>query len=229
MSGKDYRRSCIAQWDDDRTRPNSSSRSSTEAGIEAALGAKQTRVLACGGVLGSDSDGDLVCRISAHPAGDREAETELCRRFGPRIRLYGLRHLRSSDRASDLVQAVLLAVLTAARAGRVTNPEHFHRFVLGTCRHIARRLHQGESRLVPVGDELPEVPVMPDLDRVDVGALFRCLSRLETRARMVVLLSFQDERSPREIAQALETSLGNVRVMRHRAIIDLRKCMEGEP
>ena len=46
------------------------------------------------------SDADLAQRIAA---GHREAEAEVCSRMGPRIRLYGLRHLRSAAAADDLV------------------------------------------------------------------------------------------------------------------------------
>jgi RNA polymerase sigma-70 factor, ECF subfamily len=81
-------------------------------------------------------DGELVRCIALRERA-HEAEAELCRRFAPRVRLYGLRHLRTEDRAADLVQSVLLAVLEAARAGRIAEPEHVGRFVLGTCRNVA--------------------------------------------------------------------------------------------
>ena len=32
-----------------------------------------------------------------------------------------------------------------------------------------------------------------------------------------------------EIAAAVETTVGNVRVLRHRALADLRACLEGAP
>jgi RNA polymerase sigma-70 factor (ECF subfamily) len=79
----------------------------------------------------------------------REAEAEICRRFAPRVRLYGLRHLRSDDRAADLVQHVLLATLEAVRAGAVEHPDLLHRFVLGTCRNVALRIREREARLEP--------------------------------------------------------------------------------
>ena len=62
------------------------------------------------------SDAALAQRIAE---GDREAEAEVCRRMGPRIRLYGLRHLRSASAADDLVQQVLLKTLETLRAGRL--------------------------------------------------------------------------------------------------------------
>src|SRR5215471_1855679 len=73
------------------------------------------------------SDADLAPRIAA---GDGEAEAELCRRMGPRIRLYALRHLRSPSAADDLVQHVLLKVLEALRAGRLRESEKLAHFVL---------------------------------------------------------------------------------------------------
>ena len=64
------------------------------------------------------SDAELAARIAE---GDSEAEAEVCRRMGPRIRLYGLRHLRSAAAADDLVQQVLLKVLEALRSGGCAN------------------------------------------------------------------------------------------------------------
>ena len=66
-----------------------------------------------------DSDADLARRVARHggSTGDRDAEAELCRRFAPRIRLYGLKHLRSEERAADLVQSVLLVVIEALASG----------------------------------------------------------------------------------------------------------------
>src|SRR4026208_2615749 len=94
------------------------------------------------------SDADLAPRIVE---GDREAEAEVCRRMGPRIRLYGLRHLRSASAADDLVQHVLLKTLEALRAARLRDGMKLAPFVLGTCRmtvlDIRRRLNRQEQLL----------------------------------------------------------------------------------
>src|SRR5262245_46108492 len=78
-------------------------------------------------------DNDLAQRIAA-PRGDAAAEAELCRRFAPRIRLYGLRHLRSAAGAADLVQDVLLMTLQKLRAGALRDSGKLASFILGTCR-----------------------------------------------------------------------------------------------
>jgi DNA-directed RNA polymerase specialized sigma24 family protein len=43
----------------------------------------------------------------------------------------------------------------------------------------------------------------------------------------VVLLTFQEDRSADEIASELGTSAGNVRVLRHRALLALQRCVAG--
>jgi RNA polymerase sigma-70 factor (ECF subfamily) len=155
-------------------------------------------------------------------------EAELCRRFAPRIRLYGLKHLRDEDRARDLVQQVLVAVIEAARAGRIEQPELLDRFVLGTCRNLALRAHRTERRTpepVPP-DQLDMATYLPALEPFDIEALLHCLSALEQRAQTVLQLSFYRDKSADEIAAVLATTAGNVRVLRHRAVAQLRECME---
>src|SRR5437762_3621803 len=107
------------------------------------------------------SDADLAQRVAD---GQREVEAEVCRRMGPRIRLYGLRHLRSASAADDLVQQVLLKTLETLRAGRLRDAVKLAPFVLGTCRmtvlDLRRSLQRQEQLLEEFGSVL--VPVQPD-------------------------------------------------------------------
>jgi len=175
-------------------------------------------------------DGELVRAIAAGAPDAPAAEAELCRRFAPRIRLYGLRHLRDEDRARDLVQAVLLAVLQAARAGRIADVEHVDRFMLGTSRNVAQRMRDSEARTT--GDEAALAGIAAPADeheRVDATALARCFGALDERGRQVVRLSFLDECASDDIAAQLAISTANVRVLRHRAIAALRRCLDTQP
>lgn len=178
------------------------------------------------------SHAELVRRIGGPgAAGDREAEAELCRRFARRVRLYGLKHLRDEDRARELVQAVLVAMIEAVRGGRVEDPERFDRFVLGMCRNLTGRMRYVEGRAQPTDIEqlvaLDVRSVLPAEHELDVEALLHCLQGLEVRARTVLHLTFYRDQSADEIAAVLATSAGNVRVLRHRAVAQLRDCLEG--
>ena len=173
------------------------------------------------------SDAELARQISS---GDRIAEDELFRRMAPRIRLYGLRHLRDSHAAEDLTQQVLITTLEALRAGRLREPEKLASFVLGTCRMTVLDLWRGAQRRERLfehfGADLlkPEHFSIPSLDR---DQLERCVQNLQERERTVVVMTFYDEQTGADVASLLGLSEANVRVIRHRAIHKLRTCMAG--
>src|SRR5512135_2242197 len=89
------------------------------------------------------NDTELAQRIGG---GDREAEAELCRRMGPRIRLYGLKHLRDAHAADDLMQQVLITMLETLRRGKLREVEKVASFVLGTCRMTVMDQRRGVQR-----------------------------------------------------------------------------------
>ena len=61
------------------------------------------------------SDEALARRIAGGLPGSTDAEeAELYRRFAPRVRLYGRRHLQNDAAADDLAQDVLLLTHRAA-------------------------------------------------------------------------------------------------------------------
>jgi len=161
---------------------------------------------------------------------DPAAEAELCRRLGPRIRLYGLRHLRDPHAAQDLVQQVLLATLESLRAGKVREPERIASYVLGMSRMTVMEIRRGTRRREALleaygGTEALEAPE-PFLDG---DKLAQCLQTLAERERSVVTLSFLAEKDGDEVAADLGLSAGNVRVIRHRALAKLRQCMGDAP
>lgn len=172
-------------------------------------------------------DTDLAQRIAA-PRGDAQAEAELCRRFAPRIRLYGLRHLRSAAGAADLVQDVLLMTLTKLRAGALRDSGKLASFILGTCRQMVidgrRGGHRRERILETFSASLPELTEEPD-EVLDVQRLEQCLAGLAERERSVLIMTFYDDRAADEVGTALGLSPGNVRVIRHRGIEKLRSCI----
>ena len=171
------------------------------------------------------NDAELVREIGA---GDRQAEAELCRRMAPRIRLYGLRHLRDTHASEDLTQQVLITTLEALREGRLREPEKLASFVLGTCRMTVLNLRRGAQRkqrlLEQFGADLLG-PVQSLMPRLDHDRLTRCVQSLKERERAVVVMTFYDEQTGADVAGFLGVSEANVRVIRHRAINQLRDCM----
>jgi RNA polymerase sigma-70 factor (ECF subfamily) len=176
-------------------------------------------------------DAELALRVGqAAPATDTEAEAELCRRLAPRVRLYGLRHLGNEAQAADLMQQVMLLMIERLRAGALREPERLASFVFGICRMVVLDLKRGHARrerlLESYGDALlpPDAP-LPDLDR---RRLAQCLEGLPERERTVLLLTFYDDLPADVLARELRLSPANVRVIRHRGLARLRRCVTGK-
>ena len=174
--------------------------------------------------------GRLAARIAAAaPATDRDAEAQLYRLLAPRVRRYGQRHLRDDHAADDLVQQVLTLTLEKLRAGAVDEPARVASFVLGTCRMTVIEHYRGHRRreelLRRYAGDLPmaAAPVAPRLDHERVA---HCLERLPERERAVLVLSFYDEQPAESVGRSLGLSAGNVRVIRHRGIDKLRRCVD---
>ena len=177
-------------------------------------------------------DGALARRIAcAGAAPDSPAEAELYRRLAPRVRLYGLRHLRDRQAAADLVQQVLLLTLERLRAGKLREPQRIVSFVLGTCRMTVLEIRRGTRRratLLETWGDAAEAFEAPEALAVDTDRLAGCLQALSERERSVVVLSFFADKQADEVGAELAISGGNVRVIRHRALARLRKCIGAE-
>jgi RNA polymerase sigma-70 factor (ECF subfamily) len=175
------------------------------------------------------TDGDLARAISAQqPDSAQEAETELYRRFAPRVRLYGLRHLRDDDAARDLAQQVLLLTIEKLRARAVRDLDQIGSFILGVSRTMAMDLKRRERRRERLREVFVSEPIQaaPEVDStLDLDRLDGCLNRLAERERIILLLTFYAERSARDVGKELAITEGNVRIIRHRAIGRLRSCM----
>ena len=177
------------------------------------------------------SDEALARRIADGPPGSTDTEeAELYRRFAPRVRLYGRRHLRDDAAADDLAQDVLLLTIEKLRAGDVRRPEEIGSFILGT----SRMMSQAERRVTRRREALSARFMDTRLDSapasaaaLDARRVAQCLRVLAERDRLVVLLTFYAHQEAPRIAADLGVSPGAVRVIRHRAMARLRDCVLG--
>lgn len=163
-------------------------------------------------------------------ADQTAAEQTLLARLAPRVRLYGLRHLRDEQAAADLVQQVLLIVLESLRDGRVNDPEKLVSFVLGTCRMVVMDQRRGAQRRQKLLEKYPnEFPTTEPAREgpVDLDVLERCLQGLAERELSVISMSYFEEQGSAVVGASLGLSEANVRVIRHRALGRLRNCMTG--
>jgi RNA polymerase sigma-70 factor, ECF subfamily len=176
------------------------------------------------------TDGWLARAVAGQAADEAaSAETELYRRFAPRVRLYGLKHLRDRGAADDLAQQVMLIVIERLRAGEVRDPDQVASFILSTSRMVAVGLRRTATRrelLLGRFDSRQEDTVSPDEWSIDAARIAPCLAAIGERERTILLLTFYAEKSSEEVGRALGMTAGAVRVGRHRALASMRTCLE---
>lgn len=196
-------------------------------------GSRQTginpRMAALRAKLSETSEPDLArLAMSGSEVQAQSALDEICRRFAPRVRLYGWKHLRDSFNVEELVQRVLLVVVRSLKERSVLEPEAFASYVLGVARVQSLELVRKSRREPPASDEqMTELWVDPQSEP-EPQALKRlsdCLERLPERERSVIVLSYLQEENSPIIAKNWGTTVQNIRVIRHRAIGRLRDCM----
>lgn len=176
-------------------------------------------------------EAELARRITGSASsGSREAEAELYRRLAPRVRLYGLKHLRDEQAAADLMQQVMLMTIEKLRAGELREPGRVASFVFGACRMVVLDLRRGHARRERLLEQYGNDLVIADASaapRLDYERLARCLDGLSERERTVLVMTFYEDKQAAEVADALGLSAGNVRVIRHRGLERLRGCVTG--
>lgn len=175
------------------------------------------------------SEAELARAITgARPGSAQDAEGELYRRFAPRVRLYGLRHLRDEEAARDLAQQVMLLTIERLREGAVRDPNQIASFILGASRTMTRDLQRRERRREALRQSAGEttLTVEPSIgNAIDLERLERCMRHLSDRERAVLFLTFYAEKKTTEVGQELGLAEGHVRVIRHRALGRLRQCL----
>ncbi len=126
------------------------------------------------------------------------------------------------------LQQVLLKVLETLRSCGVRDTGKLPHFVLGMSRMMVvdqrRTAHRQERIRATFASDL--IPAPAPEPPIDSGQLARCVQALKERERSVVVHTFYDDHTAAEVGAFLGISEANVRVIRHRAIRQLRTCME---
>jgi RNA polymerase sigma factor (sigma-70 family) len=139
--------------------------------------------------------------------------------------------------ASGLVQKALLRISQNISQLRERNVPHLLAWVKVIVRNLildARRANRHELeniRLVESVDP-PALNPMSEEEKLRASralAAAEAMSRLPKRRRQVLEMSFIEQLSDAEIAKRLGGSAGAVRVLRFRALQDLRRLLEADP
>ena len=159
--------------------------------------------------------------------GDQAAFAALVRRHQNMVFSVALHMLRSRPAAEDLAQEVFLELYRSL--GKLESDAHLISWLRRVASHrcideIRRRNHRPEFPT----DALPDPGHAPQTREVFVAERLQALvANLPARARMVVVLRFQEEMDPTEIAETLDMPVNTVKSHLRRSIAALRERLMG--
>ena len=185
----------------------------------------------CRGCVQRGSDEDLTALMRAAIAGDKIAYQRALQRLAAMLRLHVGRALarygRGPEDIEDVVQEALLAVHLKRHTWDEQRPLEPWVRAIATYKLIDHLRRNG----LPVHVHIDEIAdALPSEDTTDVAARIdraRLLMQLNERQRSLVEAIAIDGRSAREVAQALGTTEGAIRVALHRALRSMAKIASG--
>lgn len=167
---------------------------------------------------------DLLAQAKA---GDQTAFAALIRRHQNMVFSVALHMLRSRPAAEDMAQEVFLELYRSL--SRLESDAHVVSWLRRVASHrcideIRRRNHRQEFAT----DTLPEPGHSPQTrDVFGAERLQAMVAQLPENARMVVVLRYQEEMDPTEIASALGMPVNTVKSHLRRSIAALREHLLG--
>ena len=176
----------------------------------------------------SPADGDRLLVEAAQKDPSRFAE--LYELNFARVYAYIARRVGDRDAAQDLTSDVFHKALASIHSFEWRGVPFAGWLLRIAANMIVDRSKRG-TREITGQDGLADVPdlgVRPKLEEADESArLFRLVDQLPADQRRVIGMRFAEEKSIREIAQALGRTEGAVKQLQFRALQNLRSRMKG--
>jgi RNA polymerase sigma-70 factor, ECF subfamily len=170
--------------------------------------------------------------LSLARAGDRAAFTALVRRHQRSVYSLALRMLWNPDEAQDLAQDVFMQL--HRKLAQIHSDEHLVFWLRKVATHLAidRLRRDARYELRPLDDEAAAVEELGAEGPVDGDPLLArrlraLIARLPPAARAVVLLRYQEDMDPVDIAETLEMPVNTVKSHLKRSLASLREMLGG--
>ena len=172
---------------------------------------------------GLPADADQTLSLARD--GDASAFAALVRRHQSMVFSLALHVLRNRAAAEDLAQEVFLELYRSL--GRLESAAHVMSWLRRVTSHrCIDELRRARHRMELQTDELPEQGAAPPSKEVFLeGRLRDLVAELPDNARMVMVLRFQEEMDPSEIADTLKMSINTVKSHLRRSLAALRTAL----
>jgi RNA polymerase sigma-70 factor, ECF subfamily len=177
-------------------------------------------------------DGATAVTLARARAGDAQAFCELLRLHKARVFSIALRFMGRRTEAEELAQDVFVQLHGAL--AQMESPSHLRHWLLRTVSHrcIDRQRHEKRRPQLVSIDSMPETVEASTgesaEDPLASAGLRRMLLALAPDARAVMLLKYQEDLDPTDIAAALGMSVNTVKSHLRRSLQWLREQYTGD-
>jgi len=158
--------------------------------------------------------------------GDKNAFAELIERYQAPLR-YFISHLSSnSEVTEDIFQDIWLTVIR--RIYSLKSTEAFSTWLYRIARNKVYQQLRRKQKLAKLNENLAVPNDIEDdvFSPEDVAKIHRCLKKIRTEHREVLMLRFLEQMSYHEIAKVINSGLGTVKSRIYYAKLALKKEME---
>jgi RNA polymerase sigma-70 factor, ECF subfamily len=176
----------------------------------------------------TDSDACSVCDALARArAGDAAAFSTLVRQHQRAVYTLAVRMLSDRHKAEDLAQEVFIRL--HRKLALMQSDTHLRFWLRQVTSRLAidRLRREPRHELVPLTEDLPLAAESTTGDPMLQRQLRALIAQLPASARAVVLLRYQEDLDPSEIARTLEMPINTVKSHLKRSLEQLRERLTG--
>jgi RNA polymerase sigma-70 factor (ECF subfamily) len=173
--------------------------------------------------LGPDRTAELETALEHCRRGDNSAFAAIVQAHQAMVFSIGWHYLQDRSLAEDMAQEVFLELYQ--RLNQIESAAHLTNWLRRVTVH--RCIDQGRRRKVrpetPLEDQPEPTASTHNRDHFALGLLARGLAKLDEKQRMIVILRYQEELGPAEIAELTNMPVNTVKSTLHRSLAELRK------
>ena len=166
----------------------------------------------------------LSALLTCIQQSDRFAESELCELLHPGLRLIAERRANRQD-SDDIAQEAMLAVLEAARAGKITSADAVaafaravvHNMCCNKVKQLSRARLQGNSEDMAVLRSPHPTPEESAGERQSLSIARKILAELHPQQRELLRRFYLEEQTPEQICEDMGLTATQFRLAKSRA------------
>ena len=177
------------------------------------------------------SSADLVSYLAAIREGDRTAFEQLY--AATRAKLYGvvLRILKRHDLTDEVIQETYLKIWGSAGSfdPAVASPITWmvtiaRNRAIDLVRKRSEASLEEEPQAMDVAADMPDPLASRELSE-DLGRLMKCVGRLDTDRKEMVLLAYYNGLSREQLASKFAKPVNTIKTWLRRSLIEIRECL----